>query len=143
AAGAIGLNRAPALAQGTPSVPTDADDLLLRAIARMQDLTSYRFDLALENGQIEAVPEVFKIDALEGEVVRPDSFRADTNLEVLFVDVRLEIVSIGDTTWITNPLILAGSDNELVRVGDLDLGDGFNPADAVNPDRIALPLLPL
>jgi hypothetical protein len=141
-AGAAGVRRAPALAQGTPSA-TDAEDLLLRAAFRMQDLTSYRFDLALENGQIEVVPEVFKIDALAGEVVRPDSFRADSTIEVVFFDVRMEIVTIGDTTWVTNPLILAGSDNELVRVGDLDLGDGFNPANAVNPDRIALPLLPL
>jgi len=142
AASVAGVRRAPALAQGTPSA-TEADDLILRASFRMQDLTSYRFDLTLENGQIEVVPEVFKIDALDGEVVRPDSFRADTNIEIVFVDVRMEIVTIGDTTWITNPLILTGSDNDLVRIGDLDLGDGFNPADAVNPDRIALPLLPL
>jgi hypothetical protein len=140
AAGAAGLHRVSA--QGTPS-PTEVDDLVLRAAFRMQDLTSYRFDLELDNGQIEVVPEVFKINALEGEVVRPDSFRADSHIEIVFVDVRMEIVTIGDTTWITNPLILAGSDNDLVRVGDLDLGDDFNPANTVNPDRIALPFLPL
>jgi hypothetical protein len=142
AAGVAGLHRAPTLAQGTPAT-TDADDLLLRAAFQMEDVTSYRFELELENGQIEVVPEVFKIDGLAGDVVRPDSFRADTHIEVVFVDVRVEIVSIDDTTWVTNPLILAGSDNDLVRVGDLDLGDGFDPADAVNPDRIALPFLRL
>jgi hypothetical protein len=143
ATGMIGLKGAAALAQSTPTATAAPEALLLRAIFKMQDVTSYRFDLALEQGQIEVIPEVFKIDALEGEVVRPDSFRANTNIELVFIDVRLEIVSIGNDTWITNPLVLAGGDDDLVRVGDLGLVDGFDPADAVNPDQIALPLLPL
>lgn len=129
-------------AQSTPvTTDDDAQALLDRAIAAMQALDSYSFDLEIQNGEIELIPEVFTIHDLEGDVVRPDAFRAESEIEVLFVDVDVEIVTLGEDTWITNPLTLVGSDNEMVRIGEIDFDGNFNPAWAVNPDHIALPLL--
>ena len=71
ATGAIGLKSATSTAQGTPA-PVDADELLLRAAFRMQDVSSYRFDLTLEQGQIEVVPEVFKMGDDNAEVISSD-----------------------------------------------------------------------
>jgi hypothetical protein len=140
-AGAAGLGGKQLVsAQSTPAAG-DAQALLDRAVSAMQALDSYSFDLETQNGEIELIPEVFTIHDLEGDVVRPDGFQAETEIEVLFVDVDLKIVSLGPDTWITNPLTLVGSDNDMVRIGDIDFDGNFNPAWAVNPDHIALPLL--
>lgn len=140
-AGAAGLTgKQIASAQSTP-VAGDAQTLLDRAVIAMQDLESYSFELETKNGEIELIPEVFTIHDLEGDVVRPDGFQAESEIEVLFVDVDLKIVTLGNDTWITNPLTLVGSDNDMVRIGEIDFDGNFNPAWAVNPDHIALPLL--
>jgi hypothetical protein len=140
-AGAAGLGGKQLVsAQSTPAAG-DAQELLDRAVTAMQALDSYSFELETQNGEIELIPEVFTIHDLEGKVVRPDAFEAETEIEVLFVDVDLKIVELGSDTWITNPLTLVGSDNEMVRIGEIDFDGNFNPAWAVNPDHIALPLL--
>lgn len=140
-AGAAGLTgKQLASAQSTP-VAGDAQALLDRAVTAMAELDSYSFELEVTNGEIELIPEVFTIHDLDGDVVRPDAFQAETEIEVLFVDVDLDIVTLGDDTWITNPLTLVGSDNDMVRIGEIDFDGNFNPAWAVNPDHIALPLL--
>lgn len=127
-------------AQSTPT-SGEAQEILDRAIAGMAALESYSFEFEARNGEIALVPEVFTIHDLEGDVVRPDAFQAETEVEVLFVDLDIRVVTIGDDSWITNPLVLVGSDNDMVRIGEIDFDGDFNPAWAVNPDHIALPLL--
>jgi len=142
--GAAGLAGKGALAaQTTPSTGSDPDarDLLDRAIAKMQDLQTYSFEFSVNHGEVQLIPEVFTIHELEGDVVRPDSFSAESEIEVLFVDIDLKIVTIGDDTWVTNPLVLVGSDNDMVRLGEIDFDHKYNPSYGVNPDHIALPLL--
>ncbi|CAN5377308.1 hypothetical protein BH09CHL1_BH09CHL1_20740 [soil metagenome] len=136
----VAVGRTAVAAQSTPSAD-DAQALLDRAIAGMAALDSYSFEFESKNGEIALIPEVFTIHDLEGDVVRPDAFQAETEVEVLFVDLDIRVVTIGDDSWITNPLVLVGSGNDMVRIGEVDFDGGFNPAWAVNPDHIALPLL--
>jgi hypothetical protein len=136
----VAVGRTAVAAQSTPT-GDDAQTVLDRAIAAMAALESYSFDFEARNGEIALVPEVFTIHDLEGDVVRPDSFQAETEIEVLFIDADIRVVTIGNDSWITNPLVLVGSDNNMVRVGEIDFDGDFNPAWAVNPDHIALPLL--
>lgn len=135
------IGRGAVAAQSTPTGSDDPQAMLDRAIAKMQALDSYSFELEARNGEIELIPEVFTIHDLDGDVVRPDAFQAEAEVEVMFIDVDIDIVTIGADTWITNPLTLVGSDNDMVRIGEIDFDGNFNPAFAVNPDHIALPLL--
>lgn len=136
----VAVGRTAVAAQSTPT-GDDPQALLDRAIVKMAALDSYGFEFEARNGEIELIPEVFTIHELDGDVVRPDAFQAESEIEVLFVDVDINIVTIGDDTWVTNPLVLVGSDNDMVRLGEINFDGNFNPAWAVNPDHIALPLL--
>lgn len=124
---------APALAQDTGGDP-EAVALLETAAAAMSALESFHFRLTTQDGTT-TIFEGVELESVEGAVQRPESFTATVNAVVAVVPVSLEVVGIGDTIWVQDPLSGDGSYREI--------GVASGLADILNPDRIFLRALRL
>ena len=89
----------------TPTpVPFDAAAALDRSGRAMQDLESFRFELTHNEGGTEFIPGMVVEEAL-GDVVKPD--RLSLKFSGTFgggYAIKSTLVSVGDTTYMTNPL---------------------------------------
>jgi hypothetical protein len=108
-----------------------ADELLQASGAAMQEVRSLRFGMQRSGAPVEVTGLEF-VSAL-GDYAAPDS--AQTLLEMKTGDISAELgsISIGATTWLTNPL--TGEWEELPE------GSGFNPASIFDPETGIQPLL--
>jgi hypothetical protein len=105
----------------------EATALLEQAAAAMAQVQSFRFRLTTENG-VTTIFDQIELESVEGVVQRPDRFMATVTAKVAFVSVGLDVIGIGDTLWIQDPLSQSG---EFSEVG---LGSGV--AELINPDRL-------
>ena len=109
--------------QGDP----EAVALLEAAAETMRQVQSFRFRLTTENG-VTTILEQVELESVEGAVQRPDRFQATVAAKLAIVSVALEVVGIGETLWVQDPLSATG---EFSEVG---LGSGL--AEVLNPDRL-------
>lgn len=114
----------------------DAEALLRRSAAAMADVSSFHFELTTPRGQT-VVLDQFELLGLEGDVLRPESFRATVTGRAAMIDLSLDVVGIGSRLWVSDPTSQEGGYFEL------DLGaeagaPGSSPADLLNPDRLLL-----
>lgn len=86
---------------GTPARP-DPAVLLQQAAERMEAAKSFHFILDHEQGSSPIVLGLTMTRA-EGDVVRPDRFRADVDAVALGANLKLKLISISDRARITNP----------------------------------------
>jgi hypothetical protein len=109
----------------------DPSDVLASSAEAMAAVESASFEMRRSGATVEIEGMVF--DSAVGEYVAPDSARALLRLRAGDLSVELGTISIGERTWLTNPL--SGSWEEL------ESGTGFNPADIFDPDIGWPPLL--
>jgi lipoprotein LprG len=79
------------------------------------------------------IVEGFEFQWAEGQFAAPDSSRSVLHMRAVGLAVELGAISIGDRTWLTNPLSGAW--------GELAPGVGFNPAVVFDPSQGWAPLL--
>jgi hypothetical protein len=99
----------------TPATPTPAavDEseltaLVSRAVEATTTSPTLHFSVRNEAGETTIFPGV-RLVGIEGDVHRPDRFRATLLAEALFADVEIGLVGIGERFWWANPL-LGGDD---------------------------------
>lgn len=123
----------PAAAQ-TPEATGDASAMLTTAAKTMTELQSFHFVLTTVNGTTQFY-EGLELSQLEGDVVRPDRFRASATVRIVIADVNVKLVSVGGKVWITDP---TSGGEKYISVGDLG-ASGFDPVVLLNPDQWILP----
>ena len=92
----------------TPSptpTPIPPEVILVRSGEALAGLTSFHFRLKHSEGAGIGGPGGILVTTVEGDVVRPDRMRATLEGTAFGSFVRLEVVIIGETTYMTDPLI--------------------------------------
>jgi hypothetical protein len=129
-----------------PAIPThaarqevaeDASALLVRAAAAMAGLASFHFALSTPRGAT-TILDAFELVRLEGDVLRPDRYRATIDATAAGFDVSVEAIGVGDRLWVTDPMA-GGAFREFPL--DAAAGDGPTLEQLVNPDRLWLAAL--
>lgn len=114
----------------------DAAALLAQSAETMADLDSFHFELTTPRGQTLFM-ENLELAGLEGDVARPDRFRATATAKAAIIEVSVDVVGIGTRLWVTDPTA------EEERYVELDAAaaagaDGAALTDLLNPDRVLL-----
>jgi hypothetical protein len=109
--------------------PRDPGELVEEAAAAMDAVDSAAFEMRRSGEPVTIQGMTF--DAAVGEYEAPDAARALLDLRAGDLVLQMGTISIGERTWITNPL-----------TGDWEeLDGGFNPARIFDPDLGWRPLL--
>ena len=114
----------------------DAAALLERTARSMADLKSFHFRLTTPRGKTLFM-ENLELAGLEGDVQRPDRFRATATVKAAIVELTVKVVGVGTRLWVTDP---TAADERYVEI-DLAQAAGGDAAaltDLLNPDRILL-----
>ncbi|MGH2558234.1 MAG: LppX_LprAFG lipoprotein [Thermomicrobiales bacterium] len=119
--------------RGITAQDDDARAVLTNAAQAMADVTSFHFELTTEGGTTTILEE-FELGAVEGDVVRPDRFRAKVTAKFSIVSLDLDVVGVGDRLWVTDP---TSSDGGLIEISLTDT-EGEPLIDLLNPDRLLL-----
>lgn len=136
------LRPAPPVAAAVATVgqeDAEAVALLRQAAEAMAALDGFHFELSTPRGQTLLLENI-ELVRVEGDVQRPDSFRASIGARAAIIDLSLRAVGIGSRIWVTNPL----SEDDAFQELDLGQGidgsemDGATLVDLLNPDRILL-----
>ena len=99
---------------GSPAPTTpDAHTLITRAQAAIQKVTSYHFNLAVDN---PGTSSTLVIKTADGDILVPDKLKASANVLVIGNVVQVKIITIGSNQYITDPI----SNNWLKTSGLLD-----------------------
>ena len=138
AAAALSPLALPALG-GRVSAQDDARALLELAAATMSALTSFHFEIETIEGR-STVLDNLEVTNVVGDVLRPDSFRATITASVAVIDVDVQVISIGGSVWVTNPL-----DGGWQQIADgTAAGSGTDAfTTLINPDQLFLKALSL
>jgi hypothetical protein len=92
----------PAGPRPTAEGPLTAEDVLEQSAQRSAEVTSFHFILTHENGSTP-LPLNLDLESAEGDVVVPDQLKAAVDAEAVGINVSVDVVGIGDRTWVTNP----------------------------------------
>ncbi len=131
----------------TPAFPTlaarqevaeDAAALLVRAAAAMAGLASFHFALSTPQGTT-SILDAFELVRLEGDVLRPDRYRATIDATAAGFDLSVEAIGVGDRLWVTDPM--SGGAFVEVPLDAATGGGGPTLEQIVNPDRLWLAAL--
>ena len=126
-----------AVVHPTPAQETgdpDAVALLERAAEAMSQVEQFRFRLTTLDGTT-TILEGVELESVDGAVQRPDRFAAAVNAQVAFVSLSLQVIGVGDTIWVQDPLSAEGGYRQIPVTSGL--------ADLLNPDRLFLEALML
>lgn len=119
---------------GVAAQEEEARALLTEAAAAMAKVSSFHFELTTEGG-VTTIMEELEVGAVEGDVVRPDRFRATVTAKFAdFVSLDLHVVGIGDRLWVTDP---RSGNGTMIEISISD-ADGEPLVDLLNPDRLLL-----
>src|SRR5437660_5272530 len=83
-----------------PTTP-DAHTLITRAQAAIQKVTSYHFNLKVDN---PGTGSVLVIKTADGDILVPDKLKANANVLVLGNVVQVQLITIGDKQYVTDPI---------------------------------------
>ncbi len=73
------------------------------AATRMASLNSFHFEIETIEGR-STVLDNLEVTEVVGDVLRPDSFQATITAAIAVIDVDVEVVSVGGSVWVTNPI---------------------------------------
>src|SRR2546423_5690013 len=99
--GLLALVVALAACGGSSSSAPDAHQLITQAQAAIQKVKSYHFNLAVDN---PGTGGALTIKTADGDVVVPDKLTANANVLVLGNVVQVQIVTIGNQQYVTDPI---------------------------------------
>jgi len=117
---------------GNVRAQDDAQAQLDATAATMLALNSFHFDLETTAGKT-SFQNLFELKSVTGDVVRPNSFQAQVNLQIAMLAPTLEVVGIGGDIWVKNPL---GGSDAFVQLTGGDTGIQLPPAILLNPDQL-------
>lgn len=138
-AAALALPLLPGVARAARQQPAqDATALLVQAAAAMAELRSFHFALSTPQGTT-AILDAFELLRLEGDVARPDRYRASIEATAAGFDVSIEAIGVGDRLWVTDPM--AGGEFVEVPLDGVTRDGGPTLEQLVNPDRLWLAAL--
>ncbi len=114
----------------------DAAALLERAAATMVALDSFHFALTTPRGQTLFM-ENLELAGIEGDVQRPDRFRATVTAKAAIIELDVKVVGIGTRLWVTDPM---AQEEQYVEFDAAETAgaEGGSPVDLLNPDRVLL-----
>ncbi len=94
---------ASACRSGGDTPKADAADVLRRGAERMDNVKSFHFELAHENGTSQIVRGLQMVSA-SGDVVPPDRLRLDAKAKAGPLNIAVGIVALPGHSYITNPV---------------------------------------
>jgi hypothetical protein len=111
----------------------DPESLLDEAARAMLELESFHFSVSTPLGKTLLAEQV-ELAGIEGDVVRPSSFRAQFSVELGFVKLNLSAIGIGAQVWVSDPT--KGDDQyiEITGIGE----ETLPPQALLNPDRLVM-----
>lgn len=115
----------------------DAEALLRRSAMAMAAASSFHFELSTPRGQTLFM-ENFELIGLEGDVQRPDRFRATLSGRAAVVDLSVDVIGIGSRLWISDPTSAGGGEYFELDLAEQAGTAAPSPADLLNPDRVLL-----
>jgi hypothetical protein len=126
-------------AVAAPAAQEDAEAraILEGAATAMAEVQSFQFRLTTEQGQT-VIMDALELKEVTGAVQRPDRFQATVSASVAVLDVDVDVVGIGTTVWVHNPLSGATGGEEYIEVDLSEFGAEQALAELANPDRILL-----
>ena len=117
----------------------DVEALLSRAAATMAALDSFHFEMETIEGR-STVLDNLEVNKVVGDVLRPDSFQATITARIAVVNVDVDVVSIGGSVWVTDPI--QGGWRQIADGSAGQAGpDSFTTL--INPDQLFLKALSL
>ena len=121
--------------RSTAAQETDAAALLKRSAAAMAKLDSFHFELTTPRGKTLFM-ENLELSGVEGDVLRPDSFRATATAKAAIITLDVKVVGIGTRLWVTDP---TAQQETYIEVDLSDQGATLGSlTDLINPDRVLL-----
>jgi hypothetical protein len=114
----------------------EAAALLERAATAMAELETFHFELSTPRGRTVFL-EGLELAGLEGDVQRPESFRASATARAAIVELSVDVVGIGSRVWVTDPMQEGRQFREL-DVSGVEGEGGASLVDLLNPDRVLL-----
>lgn len=119
--------------QANAAQEQDAAALLDKASATMLAATSFHFVLSTPRGK-SLITDQIELTGIEGDVQRPDRFRAEFTAKAAFLSLTVKVVGIGGQIWVTDP---TKSGESWIQVADGSEGDVPLP-ELLNPDKLVL-----
>jgi hypothetical protein len=104
----------------------DPQAILNSSVAAVGNVDSFHFRLDHENGSTP-MPLSLDLTSAEGDIVVPDRLKAELRAKAVALNIRLDVIAIGDDTWITNPF-----SRRWERLPGAALTDIANPAALVS-----------
>ena len=118
----------------------DAAQLLNAAAKAMAALKTFHFEMETVDGK-STILENLELQKVEGDVLRPDSFRATLTAKVAVAKVSVNVISVGGAVWVTDPLQAGTVWRQVAGDGEQNMGAAFT--DLINPDRLFLAAISL
>jgi hypothetical protein len=87
---------------GKPAAANDPAEILKASVAAVEGVQTFHFKLDHENGTTP-MPLNLELISAEGDVAVPDRVKAEIRAKASALSVRLDVIGIGEDTWITNP----------------------------------------
>lgn len=126
----MGLAVPSAHAQDTSS---SAAAILDEAASKMLELESFHFSVSTPLGKTELSDQI-ELSGIEGDVLRPDAFQAEFTVELGFVSLKLNVIGIGASLWVSDPT--AGNDQYIELSADGE--ETLPPQLLLNPDQLVM-----
>ena len=112
--------------------------LLETAAQAMLDLNTFHFVVSTPVGITTFLDAVELVD-IQGDVLRPASFRAEFTIGLAFVKLGLKAIGVNEKIWVSDPLSGDGSFIQVTGGGS----DNLPPTVLLNPDQLIATALEL
>jgi lipoprotein LprG len=99
---------------GAPSVT----DVMTRAAAAARAAKAFHFSLSQTNGSLP-MPLNLRLISADGDYVAPDKIKAAVKAKASSVNLAVDLIAVGDKTWITNPFTRRWTSLPGVTVADI------------------------
>ena len=109
----------------TPLPSLSVEDIITNTINKLDSVTSFHFKLAHEGG---GTPIAMGLELLEatGDMTKPDKLKTAVSASLSGILVKVDVITIGSTTYMTNPLTgnweMLPSDFSAIAVFDPNTG---------------------
>ncbi len=131
----MGLLIGVAPGRSTAAQETDAATLLKQSADTMAKLQSFHFELTTPRGKTLFM-ENLELSGVEGDVLRPNSFRATATAKAAIISLNVKVVGIGSRLWVTDP---TAQQETYIEIDLAEQGATLGSlTDLINPDRVLL-----
>ena len=97
----------------------DPAQVLEMSSTAVRDVETLHFVLEHENGTTALPFSIGELVSAEGDVIVPDRLSGELRAKAASVSVRVDVIGIGDDTWITNPFSRRWEKLDGITVADI------------------------